>query len=229
MIRRDYILRVIEEFFAALRRIQAKKAGRSWDDAEAEADREFQRLIGLGATGVARLSETELLAKLLQSDSALLMRQKTLLLVTLLNEAGDIAAAQERFFDSRNCYLKGLHLLLDVLGRGDADDAPEFVPRVEVFVAALEDSPLPLRTQGLLMQHYERTGQFARAEDVLYSMLDDPLHAGLIEFGIAFYERLKARSDEELEQGNLPRGELETGLWELRERMGKYSGKYRTP
>jgi hypothetical protein len=36
----------------------------------------------------------------------------------------------------------------------------------------LRNDPLPLRTLALLMQHYERTGEFAKAEDELFAMLD---------------------------------------------------------
>ena len=71
------------------------------------------------------------------------------------------------------------------------------------------------------MHHYERTGEFAKAEDSLYAMLDvEPRNAGLLEFGIAFYERLARQSDDVLAAGNLPRTELEAGLAELRNRQG---------
>jgi len=66
------------------------------------------------------------------------------------------------------------------------------------------------------MRHYEATGQFAKAEDALYSILDavggDPEVVG---FGRAFYERILRRSDAALLAGNLPRGEAEQGLDEL--------------
>src|SRR5438445_11964979 len=91
---------------------------------------------------------------------------------TMLKEAGDLADAQEQREESRACYLKGLHLLLGTLARGEVFDCPDFVPKVEVFMAALADSPLPLPTHALLMQHYERTGEFAKAEDALFAMLE---------------------------------------------------------
>src|SRR5438874_1590666 len=170
MIRRDYILRMIQEFMEALSRIRALKKGQRWQEASGTLDEEFQGLIGAGPEAVARLTETELLARLIQGDSTQTVRDKTLMLTSLLKEAGDIAIGQERLEQSRSCYLKALHLLLETLARGEVFEWPAFVPKVEEFVAALQAAPLPPQTEALLMQHYERVGEFAKAEDALWAM-----------------------------------------------------------
>jgi Family of unknown function (DUF6483) len=219
VIRRDYILRMIEEFIQALARVNALKNDQRWQEAAGVVDEEFQRLIGSGSEGVARLTETELLAKLIRGEPTQAVREKTLILTALLREAGDMAATEGREEESRSCYLKGLHLLLETLAREEVGTLPDFVPRVEVFVAALGGSALPRETQALLMQHYERSDQFAKAEDALFAMLEaEPANAGLVDFGVAFYERLRGHSDASLATGNLPRAELEAGLAELRTR-----------
>jgi hypothetical protein len=111
---------------------------------------------------------------------------------------------------------------LETLAREEVFDFPDFVPRVEMFAAALRDSPLPLKTQALLMQHYERSGEFAKAEDALFAMLEaEPGNAGLVEFGISFYERLQRQSHAVLAAGNLPRPEIEAGVAELRKRRAE--------
>ena len=222
MIRRDYILRMIEEFIQALARVNALKQDRRWQEAAGVVDEEFQRLIGVGAQAVARLTETELLATIIRGEPTQAVRDKTLMLTALLKEAGDVAAWQERAEESRSCYLKGLHLMLETLAHEEVFAFPEFVPRVEMFVAVLRDSPLPLETQALLMQHYERSGEFAKAEDALFAMLEaEPENAGLVEFGASFYKRLQGQSDAALEAGNLPRPELEAGVAELRKRSAE--------
>jgi tetratricopeptide (TPR) repeat protein len=225
MIRRDYILRIIEEFFQALSRIKALKQGEKWEAATAAMDEEFNRLVGAGAQAVAQLNETELLAKVVQGEPTSVVRHKILLLTTLLNEAGDVAAAQGRVEESRGCYLKALHLLLDALTSNEVEVCPEFVPKVELLVEALGDSPLPMRTYALLMHHYERTGQFAKAEDAFYHLLEGkPDSREIMDFGISFYERLQNQSNSALEEGNLPRAELEAGLAELGQRKMALSG-----
>lgn len=216
MIRRDYILRMLEEFFEVLSRIRALQNGQKWGEASEVAEKELRKLVGLGAQDIARLSETELLALVIKGEPTQAVREKTLLLATLLKEAGDIAAGEERPGDSFSYYLKGLHLLLAVLAREEPFDCPAFVPRVEGFLAAMGDFVLPLSTQAMLMQHYERLGEFAKAEDALFAMLEpEPNNPALVSFGIGFYQRVKHHTDDALEQGNLPRAEVEAGLGQL--------------
>jgi hypothetical protein len=216
MIRRDFILRMIEEFAQALARIRSSKGNLRWREASAGLDAEFQRLVGDGAQAVARLSETELLARLMEDGPTHLVRDKTFMLTTLLHEAGDVAAAENRPDESRECYLKALHLLLEVLARGEVFDYPEFVPKIEMLEGALKGTPLPPRTHAMLMQHHERAGEFAKAENALFAMLDaEPENGAIMEFGVGFYKRILAESDAALMEGGLPRAEVEEGLKEF--------------
>jgi len=228
MIRRDYFLRMIEEFMQALARLNSLKQGQHWREASETLDDAFKRLIGGGAEAVSSLSETELLVKLIEGEPTQVIRQKTFMLTSLLKEAGDLAAAQDRAAESRSAYLKGLHLLLQALSQNEGAAFPDFVPKVESFVAALSNSPLPLETNALLMQHYETTGQFGKAEDALFAMLElQPANAALMDFGICFYERLEGKSDNALEEGGLPRAEVEAGLQEVRRRRQALSSDNR--
>jgi Family of unknown function (DUF6483) len=220
MIRRDYILRMIEEFFQVLSRIRSLKKDQHLEEAGGVTDEQLRKIIGMDGKTALQLSETELLARVIQGEPSMAVREKTLLLTTLLKEAGDLATAQDRTEEGRALYLKGLHLLLETLGRSEVFECPDFVPKVETFVAALSGAPLPLPTQAQLMQHYERNGEFGKAEDALYGMLEAaPDHPGIVSFGIAFYQRLQGQSDAKLEEGNLPRPELEAALGEWRQKQ----------
>ncbi|MEO8427062.1 MAG: DUF6483 family protein [Verrucomicrobiota bacterium] len=229
MIRRDFILRMIEEFAQALARINSFKRDGRWSEASETLDAEFKRLIGEGAEAVARLSESELLARLMQNEPTHVLRDKTLILTALLNEAGDVAAAQGCIEESRLGYLKALHLLLEVLARGEVIEWPEFVPKVEMLESALKGAQLSVPTHALLMQHRERTGEFAKAEDVLFAMLEaEPDNDAIGEFGVAFYRRMLSQSDSALTAANLPRAEVEEGLKELESRRNR-SGLNNSP
>jgi len=219
MIRRDYIIRMIEEFIQALARIDALKKGQLWREAEVAIDTEFQQLVKAGGATVAGMSETELLARLIQGEPTQVVHYKALLLTTLLREAGDLAVAEERTAEGRTCYLKGLNLLMETLARAEDWELPEFVPKVEVFLSALQGLSLSLETQARLMHHYERLGAFDKAEDTLYGMIDAaPNEPSLLDFGIAFYQRLETQPDANLQAGNLPRSELDAGRAELERR-----------
>lgn len=216
MIRRDYILRMVAEFIELLSRLRSLRKDQRWQEAQETADSQFERLLRANAATVSRWSDTELLATVIQGEPTLAVRDKTLMVATLLKEAGEVAIAQGQGERGFALLVKGLHLLLNALGQPDRAEIPGFVPAIESFVLALGDSPLPLPTLGALMQHYERVGEFAKAEDALFAMLErHPGDPALVEFGKAFYLRLRGTSDEQLVAGGLPRSEVEEGLAEL--------------
>src|ERR1051325_3606638 len=103
MIRRDYILRMIEEFMRMLARLRALKKDQRLNEAASLTEEEFKRITGLDSNALLRLSETELLAKLIQSEPVQVVGEKMFFLTTLLKEAGDIATAQNRIEDGRAC------------------------------------------------------------------------------------------------------------------------------
>jgi len=220
MIRRDYILRQIEQFVAMLAKITGLAKDEQWQEASAVTAGEFQRLTGMDAREVVRLSETELLARLIQSEPTHVVESKAFMLATLLKTNGDLIAGQGRLEESRQYYLKGLHLLLDTFGRNEITERPDFVPAVEAFLAGLRDAPLPVKTNTRLIRHYEQTREFAKAEDALFATLDVvPPSPELLELGASFYQRLLELSDDALTAGNLPRAEAEAGLAEFRAQM----------
>jgi len=221
MIRRDYIVRMVEAFVQALAGIRSLKKDHRWNEAQNALDGELKGLLGFSAERLAQLSETELLALASRNEPTLAVRTKMLMVTTLLNEAGDVAAAKGGAPSARPYYLKALNVLLTTLAREDVFDFPEFVPAVERIVLSLQDAPLPAQTLPLLMQHYESTGQFGKAEDTLFALLEaSPGNPAVIDFGLAFYQRLLGKSDEALSAGNLPRSEAQDALKELREQRG---------
>jgi hypothetical protein len=138
------------------------------------------------------------------------------MLATLLREAGEVAEAQGKAEQGGRYYLKGLDIVLDVGGTEEPFEWPAFVPAVEMFVASLGEREIPLATRARLMRHYEFSGDFAKAEDTLFAMLEqDPLNTSILDFGVAFYRRMLEHSDAALANGNLPRTEIEAGLAEL--------------
>jgi hypothetical protein len=206
---------MIEEMGRALAEIRALRQGGRAEAARELVDEECKKFAEMGVAGIVKLSETELLARVSAGQFAQTVHLRTLAVVSLLCEAAEISS-DDKPEEAREIYLKALHLLLDVLALDDPAGFPEFVPRVEAIVTALQDKPLPMQTQALLMRHYESTGQFGKAEDALYAMVEATnAEPEVVEFGRAFYGRALRRSDAALAAGNLPRNEAEAGLAEL--------------
>jgi hypothetical protein len=220
MIRRDYIIDQVERFAAVLAEILGFTKKGEWQNASATVAEEFQRLIGVDAPQALQMSDTELFARLIQGGPTHVVENRGFMLATLLKAAGDIEAGLGRIEASRQCFLKGLHLLLDTLDGTAIGERPDFAATIEAFSIALRDSPLPTKTQALLMRHYERSGEFGKAEDALYAIAEaEPASAELLEFGAAFYQRLLSRSDAALVAGNLSRAEVKAGLADFRAKV----------
>ena len=94
-------------------------------------------------------------------------------------------------------------MLLEVSGRESLDripDAGRYLRRIEALTEALSAYlPVPA-VQKKLVFHYERQGDFADAEDVLFELVDAG-HEDVIVPGIELYQRLLAKSDDELAKG----------------------------
>jgi Family of unknown function (DUF6483) len=220
MIRRDYILRMIEECIQALAQIRILRQSQRLEAAQQALDMQCEKLAGGASQILVQLSEMELLAHLAQGQPTAVVRDRLFLLVSFLREAGEIANAEGRNSDARAIFLKALHLLLSEPAQNDAGDYPNFAPRVDGLVDALAGEPLPIATLAMLMQHYERTGQWAKAEDALYAMLDVTQNDRTVaDFGEAFYGRILRQNDAALAAGNLPRREAEEGLREIKSRV----------
>jgi len=78
MIRRDYILRMIEEFIQILSRIKALKAGQHWEDAQATLDPGAGTAHPRRRPGGVGTFEIELLSKLIQGDPTQSVRNENI-------------------------------------------------------------------------------------------------------------------------------------------------------
>lgn len=215
MIRRDYLLRMIEEFRRVLEAVLDSKRNARWREASESLDQAFQRLIGTRIEEASRLSDIELRARLVHGAFNHFVPEKARLLAALFKEAGDLAEAENRPAECRIRRLKALELLLESEESAEAESIPDFVPRLEMLAQLLSDTPLPPRLAAAMMFHYERIGAFAKAEDALHDLIDsDPSNLNLIDFGISYYQRLQSLNDATLVRGDLPKSEVETGLEE---------------
>jgi hypothetical protein len=214
MIRRDYILRMVEQLAQMLARIREQMVAKNYAQAGQGLDEAFLSLTGLGAEAVGRLSDTELLARLTIEGPTQVVRVKAAILVALLQEAGELHVAAGRETEGRECWLKALNLLLTLRMEGEDFEPPE---KIDFLRDELRGGEIPLGTLAALWRHYENIGAYGRAEDALSDLREaEPENAALLAEARAFYERLLVQTDRTLEDGNLPRAEVEEALAELR-------------
>lgn len=220
MIQHDYLLRLIEQFMRSLAHIQELRVGPESHRAGSALDRELEQILATNRRDVLRLGTTELLARIVRCGAAHEVRTRALFAVTLLKESGDLALEQDDEETGRDSHVQALRLLLEILEQPEHGECPQFSPTVDAIAACLDFSEIPSDTLALLMRHHERRGEFGKAEDVLFALLEaHPSSPEVVEFGKAYYRRLLSLNDASLDAGNLPRNEVIEGLQAMGSRL----------
>jgi hypothetical protein len=213
MIRRDYLLRIIEQFGQMWARLVGQLHAGLFPSARATLDQAYQEILGLTPETVRMLPAQELLARMQFGVTPDLGRERCLVLSALLNAEGELAGGQQDADLAAQYYQKALELLLAMLIQHPTLAPPEYAPTVEQLVAALADYQLPPNSNRLLLQYYEQSEAFASAEDCLFELRDQTPHDTTVAaLGEEFYRRLRSYTDAQLQAGDFSRREIESGL-----------------
>ena len=173
--KQDFIALRMDEFARLLATIAEFKKAEQWDQVIKVVGENLGRLLGVSPKEFRKLTETGLLAQLIKSGpmATVWVPYKQIILIALLKEAGDIAAAKDPIKGGSHLYLKALHLLFDALAHGELQkEYAHLVPTVETLLTVLKDSPLPQKTRLGLMREYERRGLSAQAREDLKAALE---------------------------------------------------------
>jgi hypothetical protein len=212
MIRKDFIMRMIEEMVNAIHHALHLTDERQYDEAREALSEAVGDLVTLKLEAVLGLDSEELIS-ILQLHHNTDWMERAVALAALLKVEGDVAMAEEQPIGQFTAYLKSLQLLL--LADNGLSEFPELTPSFAELMAVLDEYVLPANTYQALLDYYEQTNQLALGEDVLFTWLEEYEDETAVAVGINYYQRLQHKSDEELIAGNLPRAEVEAGLQEL--------------
>jgi hypothetical protein len=215
---RDYISDEMCGFSKALQNISSLKIEGKWDEAIDAVGSRIERILGLNRNELPKLTETGIFAHLAMTRprATVWLPYKQVMLIVLLKELGDCAAAKAPPLGGRGWYVKALHLLLEFLGQEHTFEFLSLLPNVNELLAALKDVSLPARTRVMLMRYYEREGDYAEMRNQFQTLLKTKQdNRWLLRFGIAFFERIGAQSDNNLIANGLTRSELDALLGEL--------------
>lgn len=222
---RDYILRLIEELGTFLTAVLELRRRGQYQQAERLIDDSLMRLVGFGLTVADQFPAATLVGMLrlanVEERDQRVIADRLVVLATLLREAAAVDAdlGDERRRDERR--IKALEIFLIALTE-EPTTPRRAVAAVDGLLEELAEFDLPVDAKERLWQHFQQEGQFARAEDWLYELLDDNRAADdTLARGIAFYQRLATLNDDVLAAGDLPRDEILAGLAQLQARAGE--------
>lgn len=145
------------------------------------------------------------------------------LLIALAEALSENEKRQRKFRNAVLIRLSRIEIMVQMIHGGQIAEAHLSEPcskekMTEHAKAADEFISQKSNELGLKMVKYIY-GESEEPEDALFAILEaEPNEPKLLDFGIAFYQRLESQSDASLSAGNLPRNEVNAGLAELKRR-----------
>ncbi|GAC1379430.1 MAG: hypothetical protein NVS4B7_11750 [Ktedonobacteraceae bacterium] len=216
MMNKDYVLRIAERLGRFLAIILHLRQSNKHEEALIYIDDLFLQTTGL-TTGFINSASEEMLLTLI-SPLGVLNIEKCLWIAVLLKEEADIYEELEQRNESYYRYLKALFLYLEGSLHDSAPEELDIDAAIADILLKLDEYALPFKTQQKIFHYFEKTGSYAKAEDILFEMVEaekDTNKNDIIKQGIAFYTQLIRKRDAELRAGNLSREEVEEGLAQL--------------
>jgi hypothetical protein len=211
VINRDYILRMIEQLSRFLANALLKKDAKEYTGAVTEIKKAGKMFLGLGPEAMDSLSDNDLIH--LWRVAHDLDAEKCALAAQIFKAEGEVYEDEGDNDKAVASYLKSLSLLTETINFLKEKIPGELITSVDFLANRLDLNSLPFSIQQKLFATYGTIGRFAKAEDLLFEMVNED--ALFVDEGRKFYQQLLKRSDEELEKGNLPRSEVLEGLAQL--------------
>ena len=216
MINKDYILRIAEKIGRSLSIILGLRKYNQHEEALIYIDDLLLKTVGLTSRFINSLSDETLIATI--SPLGVLNIDACLWIASLLKAEGeiyeeDLGKSSESYYR----YQKSLALFLEAVLHEHIPTDADLYTDIKQLLKKLEDYELPTPLKSKLFAYYELIGQYARAEDTLFDLLEGGNNREMVEPGRAFYTRLLAKSDADLQAGNLTREEVEEGMEQLEE------------
>lgn len=211
MITRDYFMRMIQQLAHLIAKVLELSEVKLYEEASEEIQLSSKQLLGMDLRMLTSLSDTEFIRLLSLGERFDV--EKCVVAAELLRLLGDVAEREGIENRKYHCYTTSLSLFLELLFRESETLPREYFDEIDVLIKKLSSYELSTDLLQKLFRFYGIVQRYDAAENTLFDLVErDP---GFGAEGVKFYERLKTKSDEELEQGNLPRKEVVAGLEEL--------------
>ena len=204
MIQRDFIMRMVQQFVAALLRMINLRTEGQTEQANQAIEQAYRSALGCGSEFIESLSGDEMLGMM---RSGIFSPEQVLIAARLIEEQ---AGGEES--DSPDRLPKSLHLYLGVFAGPGSIILAEFAERIDLLVERIPVEQIAQQTLLLGVAYYANVGSFDRAESMLFHAAEqDPQSSDVIACGRGFYRDLEELPDDKLTSGGLPREEMMQG------------------
>jgi hypothetical protein len=219
MFKRDYIMKMIEQFSNVLAKVIGLKSANKIEETQQVLNEALHHFTGLSEATIESLSYKDLIN--LVSGVKEVNTEKCFILAELLKEKADVYASLDDMDKSFNLYLKSFNIYVEVMLSNNSSHLEPNHSTIDQIINIIKQFQIPYGTQKLLFHYYERILKYDKAEDVLFDLLDQGTRENImLSEGAAFYERLSKKGPEELEKGNLPIDEVLEGMEKIQNFKG---------
>lgn len=211
MLRKDYLIRMIEDMRLMVSKTILLKQQRKHTEALWELDELYKRQFGLNALLLNSLSVKDIIEMFRQGDQ--LEADKLQSMALMMKEEGEIYIDAGKEEEGIVRLMKSLHLFVYTGLHGGDRTLWNLDREVDYLLEVVKGYSLPVTTERLLFRFEEEEGHYAQAENALFRLVKQD--AIVQTEARAFYERLLCIDPDTLIQGGLPRIEVEEGLRDL--------------
>lgn len=218
MLKSGYTKKLIEQFEAALREISDLKIENKPEEALEVIQNAFSSMFRLNSMFFDSVPIENLLDII--KVNGVIERDKAIIISRLLEEEAEIYEKMDKLNEGFYIYVKSLNLFLEAFLCDREAELTSYLADIDIIFDKVSDYKLPSGVLIDLIKYFEQRGLYDSGEDMVYELLDNTHNSSeAMETGINFYRNLQNKSDEELENGNLPREEVEDALLKLTEML----------
>lgn len=216
MMREDYIVRQLRQFFQVLAQAVFRKQEQQYDEALKDIQDAGQLFLGLDLGAIHRLSYDDLREALQVKNMDGV--EHASVVAELLHVQGECFEFQQIPERARVSYQMAVRLYLD-LATSDKGELPlDLIAKTDALLGRFDFRDLERETQHLLFRYLFDQGRFAESEDVLFVLAEQPSR-DLYAEGVDFYKRLMQTPYKKLQAGRLPWEEVKEGLAAFKQKM----------
>lgn len=205
-------MRMAEMLASVIAKVVFNKEKKNYEDAQKELEDAAKSIVGLDLKLITMFG-TEDVVKLIKTTD--IYGGRCLISAELLIQYADILFLKGNEFESSGLKVKALVLYIESILSKELPSPEDYYEKINRLITGIPDDDLTYEVKLRIFEYYEITGQYSKAEDTLFELIDTG-EGDVIELGESFYNRLNLKSEEELAKGNFSYEEVEDGLKEIR-------------
>lgn len=213
MLKSDYTTKMIEQFKKAMEKIENRKYHNDWNSISDIIDSAFKEIFRLGSNFFNSISFENVLDIVTMNGN--IEQDRCIIVAKFLEEEAEALIHIGKEAESNPMLQKSLKLFLEAYSAEKKADLEVYFSDIKTIYEKIDYMEIDNRSKLQLIDYFKAKGIYTKCEDLFYEILEDSSDEEYIKKGIDFYNNLLNKSDEELENADLPRNEVLDGLKRL--------------